>query len=290
MKVLVTGAGGFIGKHIADFLFAKGYEVTGILHKSNQKFGFPTIQADLTKPWGFAGKFDVIVHAAGKTPQRKGIKREYERQWFKDFKTSNIDCMEQLITYAEKTNVKRIINLSTIGVYGQIREAVINENSDLINLDTYGVTKYIGECLLHDANSIEHINLRMPGVVSADSRNIWFTNTVERFQKNEDVTIYAPDFQTRNFVWLPDLCNFIEHLLDLPAWKYEYVNIACHQTASVREIVERMRKLTKSHSSIIVNDSVLKPFCLDDSRAVEMGYESISPISIVNEYCRRYIN
>lgn len=286
MKILVTGAGGFIGKHVADWLHFRGHDITGIVHRDTDKsYNYKTVRADLEKEWQIPGGGDIIVHAAGKIPKRKGIKREYESEHFREFKLSNIDSIERLIEYAERNNIKRIINLSTIGVYGQIKNQFITENSNKINQDAYGLTKYAGELLLHDATKVEHISLRLPGVIGVDSTNIWFTNMIERFRKNEDVTIYAPDFKTRNFVWLPDLCEFIGQLLSLKKWKYECVNLGCHQTASIREIVLKMKSLTNSTSKIIVEDGTQSPFCLDDSRALELGYKSISPLEIIEKIC-----
>lgn len=285
MKVLVTGAGGFIGRHIAEFLWENGIDVCGIVHRP-QETPFQNIVCELSNSLNVESRFDVIIHAAGKTPIRKGLKREYERQYFSEFKKANVDSIENVINFATRMHVPRIIYLSTIGVYGQITDTMVNEETDKVNLDVYGMTKYMGELLLHDAEGIEHISLRMPGVIDVDSSNIWFTNTVEKFRKNEAVTIYSSDFKTRNFVWLPDLCRFIWRLIYMEHWKYDVVNVACNELVSVCEIVDEMKRCTDSKSAIVVADCMQKPFCLDNKRILEMGYASISPLEIVKAYCK----
>lgn len=187
--------------------------------------------------------------------------------------------MANLIDFAKRANVKKFIYLSTIGVYGEFREAYITEESDRINPDAYGLTKYMAECLLRDSG-IQNISLRMPGIIGKGSKGVWFPDTVEKFQRNEPVTIYSPDFETRNFVWADDLAKFIAKLLGMAVWEYDIVNVACHEKTTIRALVQKMKESTGSNSEIIIKDGMRAPFCLDDARAVEMGYESISPLEI----------
>ena len=275
-RILVTGAGGFAGGYIAQYLFEAGYDVTGLLHHNRGTYPFPVMVADLDQPLKIEEEFDIIVHAAGSVP--------FKEQDFHQFKRNNIDAMENLLAFAKRTGVKRFIFLSTIGIYGEFRDEVITEESDRINPDAYGITKYVAECLLRAETGIENISLRMPGIIGKGSRGVWLPNTVEKFRRNEDVTIYSPDFQTKNFVWVGDLAKFIDHLIQLKIWRYDVVNLACQQSASVREIVTEIKLLTKSKSKIIVDNSLRKSFCLDADRAVVMGYKPNTPVDIVQQY------
>ena len=288
-KVLVTGAGGFAGGYIAGFLYRQGYEVTGLVHHLRGSYTFPVVACDLAKPFELDGDFDIIVHAAGKTPQRKGIKREYEHQDFIEFKKNNIDSMENVVAFAHRKGIKKIIYLSTIGVYGEMRSSLITEQSDRVNPDVYGMTKYMAECILQDAADIESISLRMPGIIGLGSQDVWFTNMIEQFRKNEEVKIYSPAFQTKNFVWLDDLAKFVAKLIGMKHWQYDVVNLACQQGATVRDIVTEMKKVTHSSAKIVVGDGS-QPFCLDAKRALGMGYESLSPLEIVEEFVDLSVN
>lgn len=142
----------------------------------------------------------------------------------------------------------------------------------------------MAECLLRAEPEVEGISLRMPGIIGKGSRGVWLPDTVGKFCRNEDVKIYSPDFQTKNFVWIGDLAKFIERLIQMKSWKYDVVNLACQQSASVREIVTEMKRLTQSVSNIMVDDSLRQSFCLNNQRAILMGYESIAPLVIVRKY------
>lgn len=275
-KVLVTGAGGFVGGYIARYLLEGGYDVTGIIRRRNGQYPFPVIAADLAQSIAMDEKFDIIVHAAGSLP--------YKETDFTRFKQNNIDSMVNLLDFAHRTRVSRMIYLSTIGIYGEFRDAVVTENADRINPDAYGITKYVAECLLRAADGIAGISLRMPGIIGKGSRGVWLTNIVEKIWRNEDVKIYSPDFQTKNFVWVDDLAKFVDKLIGMDLWRYDVVNLACSPSASIREIIMEIKNLTNSLSRVVVDNSIRQPFCLDSSKAVEMGYESTTPIEIVRSF------
>lgn len=67
-------------------------------------------------------------------------------------------------------------------------------------------------------------------------------------------------------------------------WEYDVVNIACHEKTTIRALVQQMKDVTGSSSEIVVKDGIRVPFCLDDTRAVEMGYESILPLKMVMKF------
>lgn len=277
MRVLVTGSGGFAGRRTAVQLHLCGFDVVGTTHSCPIEAPFETMQLNLEELWPEMGDFDAIIHTAGSVPHRAKEFCVYVR--------NNIDTMRQIIDYAKHHDIRRVIYFSTIGIYGEFRDENIDENSNRINPDAYGLTKYAAECLLREEASIQSISLRMPGIIGTGSRGVWLANTIEKFWRNEAVRIYSPDFATRNFVWNDDLAAFVAHLLRMEDWKYDVVCLASHEKTTVRELVHEIKRLTGSVSEIIVDNDMSLPFCLDDSRAMEMGYESISPMEMVKRMC-----
>lgn len=277
MRVLVTGAGGFAGRLVADHLHSAGIDVAGTVHSRDIDAPFETVRLDLAEAWPDMGFFDAIVHAAGSLPYREKDFRVYVR--------NNIDTMRHLIDYAKHHDVRRVVYFSTIGVYGEFRDEMIDENSDRINPDGYGLTKYMAECLLRSEAAIESISLRMPGIVGINCRDVWLPRTIEKFRANAPVKIYAPDFETRNFVWAEDLAAFIARLLKQEKWLYPTVCLASHEKTTVRALVDEIKRRTGSKSEIIIDNDMREPFCIDDCRAIEMGYTSISPLEMVRRLC-----
>jgi len=110
LKVLLTGATGFIGKRILALLWQHGYDVTSISRgpKLNSDHG-KYIFGDL-KDKGFCTDIlknkDVIIHAAGEKS-----KTEY-------FWPVNVEVTKNLIAASIEEKVKRFVHISSVGVIG----------------------------------------------------------------------------------------------------------------------------------------------------------------------------
>ena len=286
-KILVTGVGGLWGGTIADYLLHENFDVTGIYRKHKPKSKYKIVQADLSQNLSIQDeKFDAIVHVAGEKPVRKSEIAEYAHQNFIDFKVNNIDSMHNLIKFARASNTKKIIYLSTIGVHGIIKDSVLNEDSYIINPDAYGLTKYCAEMLLKSCDDIQGISLRLPGIIGKGASDIWFTNVIKKMKNNEKIMIYTPDFVTKNFVWIYDLCRFIKILTECDTYKYDTLTLGCKEGITIRNLIALMLEKTGSHSEICIDNSLRSPFCIDSSRAQEMGYISLSPNQILEEYVK----
>jgi len=123
MKVLVTGAGGFIGSRLAKKLISEGHEVYGIFHESqSQTDGIKVINVDLTSQ-DFEildTKFDVVFHLAAATPLIKDKKKQ---------KRINYDGTVNLFNkIRDKTDF--IIYVAGLGVFGN-PDGIVNEQSPI---------------------------------------------------------------------------------------------------------------------------------------------------------------
>ncbi|MBR1390969.1 MAG: NAD(P)-dependent oxidoreductase [Lachnospiraceae bacterium] len=276
MKILVTGAGGMVGNYVAAYLTHVGHEVVGTVRRTSSAKEVRTVVCDLSKPITIHEEFELIIHTAGALPYRNSTVLQY--------KQDNIDAMEQLLSFAQAKGIPRMINLSTIGVYGEFREERIHEDSDHINPDPYGQSKEIAERMLRECGSVEGISLRMPGILGNGARGIWITNVIEKMKQNAPVTIYSPEFVTTNFVDVYQISVFISKLIDRKKWEYDTLVLACSKGNRIGEIVERTKEKLKSGSEILVGKGDRAPFWLDASRAVSMGYPESTPADVVSRF------
>ena len=284
MKILVTGASGFAGKNIIEFFIARGHSVVGTYRKHKptelEAIGCQLVFQDLSQKINVPGTFDAIIHTAA------CVQPVTECNYLA-FKKDNIDGVENLIKFAKKREIKNFIYFSTRNIYGEIRENEIFEDSDIINPDAYGNTKYIGECMLRDAgNNMNVMCLRMPGISGPGAHNTWLVKIVEECLSNN--TVMISDFYTKNFAWIFDIAAFIEKLMIQgmhgEKFKYDTINLACAVGANNRDILDMIKERTKSTSTIVIKRSKKGLFVLNSDKAYEMGYKSLTVLEIVDKY------
>ena len=124
MKILVTGASGFIGYRLVTKLVEKGHSVIGLVNKNKiQNSAIETISVDLTND-GFTlpnEKFDVVFHLASVTPMEKNKKI---------VKNVNFQGSANLFNQI-KDKTDFLVYVSGLGVFGDQGDMIIDEDSPL---------------------------------------------------------------------------------------------------------------------------------------------------------------
>jgi len=167
VKVLVTGATGFIGSHVADKLLAKGYDVRCIARKtSNLRWldgkNFEIVEASLDNPESLIKAVegvDYVYHVAGLT-----FARNYE-----EFLKGNRDATANLISVVEKhaPNIKRFLFVSSQTVVGPAKSLYepVDETTPRNPITSYGRSKKESEdVVLSYKDKIPFTIVRAPAV------------------------------------------------------------------------------------------------------------------------------
>ncbi len=281
MRILVTGGTGFAGRFIADYLAEKGYNTTATYRHGDPvdpKGRITYVKQELSKPILLKETFDAIVHTAC-SHSGGGVRAE-------EYVRDNIDSARELVAFAKKRRIPTIIYFSTRSVYGEIRESEADESADIINPDPYGLTKYLAEKIFQEAEGIQSIGFRTPGIIGPGAHDIWLVDLVNRICRGEDIIVN--DFDTKNLVYIGDVARFIEKLL-LEAergksFKYSIVNLGCSESINNSEIAEAVKKRVHSNSGIEMKKPQNGLFVINSDKAQEMGFQSSAPIEIVNHY------
>lgn len=171
LRVLVTGAGGFIGRAVAEHLRDYGAEVIGVdRQRELMPEGITAVAGDTTAPDAWAahlGGVDVVIHTAAVVSNVAPLAQAWE---------VNVAGTARTLAAAEQAGVRRFVHLSSIAAYGfEFPDGVDEWFPTRVNGYSYVDTKVNGEAVVlaaHAAGGIETVIVR-PGDVYGPGSRPW---------------------------------------------------------------------------------------------------------------------
>ena len=161
ITVAVTGASGFIGRHLVKQLIQSRFNVITVQRSGISRGNASIRRADLSKPQHISPTLfrnvDVVIHAAALVHSRLSTAKIYN--------TINIEATDRLFQLAKTSNVKKFIFISTVSVYGLNSAKVpIDINFPLDPKTPYAESKmYSEKTLLNDDHkAIKVAVIRLP--------------------------------------------------------------------------------------------------------------------------------
>lgn len=147
MKLLVTGASGFIGHALSERLIKEGMQLRVLVRDPRQLKGLAAevMQGDLTDPAAIedaVAGMDIVFNVAGSFRNPAGTDEDYRR--------INVDAVGHIIRAARRHGVRRVVHTSTVGIHGSIESGAANEDSPILPEGTYEETKAAGDALALD--------------------------------------------------------------------------------------------------------------------------------------------
>lgn len=280
-RTLVTGGAGFIGSHLCERLLADGHEVlcldnyfTGrkrnIVHLlSNPRFEL--ITHDVTQP--ILLEVDWIFNLACPASP---IHYQYN-----PVKTTKVNVLGALNMLGLAKRVRaRVLQASTSEVYGDPevhpqKEAYWGSVNPIGKRSCYDEGKRVAETLFFDylrQNSVDIKVIRIfntygPRMRPDDGRVV--SNFIVQALQNKPITIYGDGSQTRSFCYIDDLIEGMVRMMDYEAGSGEKerdytkphlsgffgpINIGNPHEVTIKEIADKVVKLSKSKSKIVFED------------------------------------
>ena len=253
MKILVTGAVGFIGSHTAERLQSLGHQVIGIdnfspyysetLKKLNEKAlgekGISVIKKDLRDQDladSLPKDIDYIFHFAA----QPGISKT---STFEDYFSNNIIGTKNLIDYAlQLTNLKMVVNIATSSIYGL--EATFPESVAPKPASHYGVTKLAAEQLILQKSrekQFKACSLRLYSVIGPRERpEKMYTTLIACGFNNEAFPLYEGSAtHLRSFTYVGDIVDGIVSVINNEdAVDGEIINLGTEVEHTTQEGIE----------------------------------------------------
>ena len=272
VRVVITGAAGFIGSHLSEALLNQGHSVVGIdnlctgdlaniAHLTGRDFEF--IKYDVTNYINVGGHVDLVLHWASPASPV-----DYLELPIPTLKVGALGTHNAL-GLAKAKNARFVI-ASTSEVYGDPLEhpqketywgnvnpvgprGVYDEAKRFAEAITMAYHRYHGL----DTKIVRIFNTYGPRMRINDGRAV--PAFISQALRNEDVTIFGSGTQTRSFCFVSDLVDGILKLA--MSRENDPVNIGNPQEMSIEEMAKTIIRMTGSRSRI-----VHRPLPTDDPR------------------------
>jgi dTDP-glucose 4,6-dehydratase len=271
-RVVITGAAGFIGSHLAETLLDRGFSVIGIdnlltgdvaniAHLANRNFEF--LKHDVTNYIYIDGPVDFVLHWASPASPI-----DYLELPIPTLKVGALGTHKAL--GLAKAKSARFVLASTSEVYGDPLEhpqkesywgnvnpigprGVYDEAKRFAEAITVAYHRYHGL----DAKIVRIFNTYGPRMRVKDGRAV--PAFISQALRNEDVTVFGDGRQTRSFTYITDLVDGILRLMTSSV--NEPVNIGNPREMTLEELARRIIEMTGSTSRI-----VYRPLPVDDPK------------------------
>jgi dTDP-glucose 4,6-dehydratase len=272
MRILITGAAGFLGSHLSEHLLANGHEIVGmdnfitgspdnLAHLSdNPRFSF--IRHDVSSFIFVPGEVDAVLHFASPASPNPKSPYGYVNLPIQTMKAGALGTHNTL--GVARTNQARFLLASTSEIYGDPLEHPQVESYwghvDPIGArSVYDEAKRFAEALTMAYHRFHGINTRIARIFNTygprmhldDGRVV--PNFIQQALRSEPLTIYGDGQQTRSFCYVDDLVDGIIRLLGSD--EHLPVNIGNPVEMTILEFAERINAIVGNRAGIIFKPS-----------------------------------
>ncbi len=279
MLILVTGGAGYMGPALIEKLLNLGHTVRVIDNfwrgKKDALAGLDVnlVEGDIRNPddaQSVMKGIDIVFHlAAQPSVPLSEIESNYTEQ-------TNVTGTRLLLAAAREEKVKKFIFYSTMGVYGNVSDGLITENTALNPTAQSSITKATGEFLCKSF----WLNYQLPtvilryGVVYGPSQGLHhfdeFHGTFPNIAvylgiSKKSITIYGSGNQTRGLIHIEDAANLAILAMNKEGVTGEAFN-ACSEVLTINALVEIVKNVIQKQEKTVV-----ETVCIANPRIEEVS-------------------
>ncbi len=253
MKIVVTGATGFIGKYLCQALSEQNYEIVAVTRSAVEAYKNITfIHKVLAKDTDWADVLegvDVVIHLAG----RAHVMKDASENPYQAYVDINIDATKHLAEQAALSGVKRLIFLSSVKVNGeQTNSFAFNESAIPQPEDDYGKTKCEAESVLVNIakeTGMEVVIIRPP-LVYGKGVKANFKSLIKLAQLNIPLP-FGNVANKRSLIYLENLIDFIMLCINHPSAANQTFLVSDDEDVSTTQLIQYIKEASGKRPLLI---------------------------------------
>lgn len=227
-RVLVTGAGGFVGSHICSYLGGRGHQIAAV-GRFNANLSGDGLYPNL---WRFCGMTlpddafvrvvaefqpELVVHCAGTASVAASVEEPYA-----DFQRTVEVCAFTLETVRTQAPECRFVLLSSASVYGNPEKLPIDESLSSQPVSPYGYHKMLCEMLVEEYASLHGLKAVILRIFSAYGERLRRQVVYDICRKFSDpalssVELFGTGRESRDFIHVLDIAQAIDRINEADA-------------------------------------------------------------------------
>jgi dTDP-glucose 4,6-dehydratase len=289
MKILVTGAAGFIGSNLVEHLLERtshrvvSYDALTYAGNRSRLAPFSAecrhefVKGDIrdeSRVRETIVTVDSVIHLAAETHVDRSIDAASR------FVDTNVGGTETLLRAACDTEIDRFVHVSTDEVYGEILDGRFSESDSLNPGNPYAATKAGGEHLVESYRRTHDVSTVIVRPSNAFGPNQHAEKLIPKFitraANGESLPIYGDGQQSREWTFVADLCRALRLLVERGEIGTAY-NVGSGQERTTVEVAEAITDVLDVQDELVefVSDRPGhdRRYALETSRIEDLGWQ-----------------
>lgn len=248
MSIIITGANGYVGKSICEFLYNKGIHFKTVT-RGNIRHHFHygnNVSCDFSEPFDLIKElngYHYLIHLASCVHNRRNFSAD-------EYRVINIEATRLLVNQASSAKMHRFIFFSSAAVFGQqsVPFVPFTSISDCNPVTEYGKSKYMAEKEIKNIckdSELSYSIIRPPMIYGKDAPGNW-----SKLLKLLRLRLPVPLGSIRNlrsFLYIGNLLSFIETLIKSQKAKNKVLLVTDDNDISTTALINEIKTNQKYH-------------------------------------------
>ena len=267
---LLTGAAGFIGHRVVEFLLQHGDQVFGIDNLNNaydvrlknyrleklQKYkGFTFLEFDIAEKDNLTSIYEFIpknISAVINLAAWAGVRKSLKDPWV--YVDTNITGTLNMLELCRQRNIPKFVLASSSSLYGESSQPPFKETDDTNHpLQPYAASKLGAEAMAyayHHLFDIDITVLRYFTVYGPAGRpDMAMFRFCKWISEGDPVTIFGDGEQSRGFTYLDDIAHGT--ILSLKPLGFEVINLGGHEVITLNQLIQMLEERVGKKAKVI---------------------------------------